>query len=492
MNSGEKEPGTHKSLRWVLRICHLCLLPVFSILTLYSLAQSQDIARGQVISKVVSTTDAQYSYALYLPSYYTTDKVFPVIYAFEPAARGAYPVARFKEAAEKYGYIMVASNNSKNGLNGTELKPIITDMFADTAKRFSIDQNRIYLTGFSGGARLALGYAVATKGAVAGVIICGAGFGTGLPPATDLPFAIFGTVGDEDFNYSEMRTLDAALSRLNVTHSFVTFSGSHDWASSELCIKAIEWLELQAMKTNRLPIDKAFVESLWKKNFDEAVNAEKQGQSYNAFVLLQALAQDFKGIKDVSAIEARLSSLLENKAVRQALKDDSNEIRKQAELTDQLMSPALDIMQSDGSDRVIKLRALQNLIADVQKKTETTENTSERRVARRSRGAAFAYYYETATSDFLRNKKYDSAILYLQIASELYPKNLYMLVELARVYAVTKQKKQTFQTLQKAVDKGFDDLKSLDEQKDFDSLRGDSEWQKLIEKVKNRSVTKST
>jgi hypothetical protein len=89
-------------------------LRLFVAIIFSSVANAEEIARGQVIPKVTGKIDAQFSYALYLPSYYTPEKKFPVIYAFEPAARGAYPVERFKEAAEKFGYVIIASNSAAN------------------------------------------------------------------------------------------------------------------------------------------------------------------------------------------------------------------------------------------------------------------------------------------------------------------------------------------------------------------------------------------
>jgi hypothetical protein len=60
-------------------------------------------------------------------------------YAFDPGARGKLPVERFKEAAEKYGWILAGSNNSRNG----PLQPSAEAwraLWQDTHDRFAIDQ----------------------------------------------------------------------------------------------------------------------------------------------------------------------------------------------------------------------------------------------------------------------------------------------------------------------------------------------------------------
>src|SRR2546423_11622446 len=71
---------------------------------------TQGIAPGKVAPKVACEKDATQTYALYLPSTYTPKSQWPVLYAFDPSARGLVPVERFREAAEKYGFIVAGSN----------------------------------------------------------------------------------------------------------------------------------------------------------------------------------------------------------------------------------------------------------------------------------------------------------------------------------------------------------------------------------------------
>jgi hypothetical protein len=78
-------------------------------------AQAQaPLPQGQVVAKVPCRADPAQSYALYLPSNYGPEKTWPILYAFDPGARGNVSVEDFKGAAEEYGYIVVGSNNSRN------------------------------------------------------------------------------------------------------------------------------------------------------------------------------------------------------------------------------------------------------------------------------------------------------------------------------------------------------------------------------------------
>ena len=157
------------------------------------------------LDRVVCADDPTQTYALYLPAAYSPERQWGVIFAFHPAARGPLMVAKFRAAAEQYGYIVAASNNSRNGPHAVSAAAAKA-MTTDVGHRFSVDPRRVYLAGMSGGARVATGIALANT-LIAGVIASSAGF-PDAQPRTTVPFAVFATAGTEDFNYLEMRQLD--------------------------------------------------------------------------------------------------------------------------------------------------------------------------------------------------------------------------------------------------------------------------------------------
>ncbi len=115
---------------------------------------AQEFPKGQIIDKVICAKDKTFSYALYLPSAYSPDKAWPVIVCFDPRAQGRRPLDLLQAAAESHGYIVAGSLDSKNG----PLEPsqrAAKAVWADIRERFSIDSERIYAAGFSGGAEVA-------------------------------------------------------------------------------------------------------------------------------------------------------------------------------------------------------------------------------------------------------------------------------------------------------------------------------------------------
>jgi predicted esterase len=220
-------------------------------------ALPQSLPFGQIIDNVATAADPEQRYALYLPAKYNARRAWPVIFAFDPGARGRRAVEQYQVAAETFGYIVAASNVSRNGSLELSMNAARA-MAVDVTARFSIDEKRIYAAGMSGGARVAMAIALSSNNMIAGVIASSAGFPDSNPRKT-VPFVVFGTAGTEDFNWLEMRSLDHALT---TPHRVVIFEGGHVWLSSELAVEAVEWLDLQAMKSGRIPRDEDRIKTI--------------------------------------------------------------------------------------------------------------------------------------------------------------------------------------------------------------------------------------
>ena len=210
--------------------------------------RAQDQFRGTIVDPVVCLNDPAQSYALYLPSHYDARRSWPVIYCFDPGGRGGIPVALFREGAEKYGYILAGSNNSRNGPWEVILKAARA-LLLDTRARLAVDLDRVYAAGFSGGARVASGLGKMLSIRLAGVIGCGAGLPEWLSPAEVAHVPWFGTVGIQDFNYREMQELDRELRGQGTPCLLRVFQGKHSWPPKKLALEAIAWLEERTAAT---------------------------------------------------------------------------------------------------------------------------------------------------------------------------------------------------------------------------------------------------
>jgi len=217
-------------------------------------AETSPILVGTVNPRVVCSSDPAETYALYLPPGFSTNRHWPILYFFDPFARGQTAAEVLKTAAAKYGYIVAASNNSKNGPMGGSREAAIA-MWDDTHARLPVDPHRRCVAGLSGGARVAVSVALSCGDCVAGVIADAAGFPPGATPPHPMRFAFFGTMGDADPNYPEFVRLRRDLDKADAKYRIRIFEGSHGWAPPEAWMEALNWMDIQAMACGDLPRD---------------------------------------------------------------------------------------------------------------------------------------------------------------------------------------------------------------------------------------------
>jgi dienelactone hydrolase len=333
---------------------------------------AEDLPAGRIIEIVKCEADASQSYALYVPSNYSAARSWNVIFAMDPGARGRVPVTQFQVAAEKYGYIVAGSNNSRNG-NWNSSLLAVQSMAADVGKRFVIDSKRMYAAGMSGGARVAMQVALATN-QMAGVIASSAGYPDS-QPRKSVPFAIFATAGTEDFNYLELRQLDRALKS---PHYLAIFEGGHSWLSSDLAVEAIEWMEIQAMKSGRRAKDDALLEKIFAKRVAQL--AAEPGD-LAALRASEALASDFEGLKDVTEYAARAAALRREKAVLEALKKERSEEQREERMITELATLENDL--GDADKHGSSLSQLKSILSNLSRQSNAPEDSPTRRLARR-------------------------------------------------------------------------------------------------------------
>ncbi len=449
----------------------------------------QEFAKGVVIERVVTVADASQSYSLFLPPNYSPDKRWPIIYAFEPLARAALPVNLFKDAAIKYGYIVASSYNSRNGMQAAPLQAAITAIIEDTRKRLSIDDRRIYAAGFSGGARVATRIGYSCSGCIAGVIASGAGFPSDLPPKDTVRFAFFGTVGFGDYNYPEMVRLNDQLDGLGLPHRIEFFDGVHQWASPELLVAAVEWMELQAMRSGRRARDDAFIEMLWNRDLEKARADEAAGKIFEAHRGYLALASDYRLLKNVAEYEKKATSIRQTKAFKDAVVAEQRQLQTQDETAAQIISLGA-VLLSEPARRAETMRELRMLIEGVRRIAEGPSDTGERRAAKRALLQVLGQTFEAALYNYRPNKQYEIAIINLQVAEEVSPQNASVSFELSRIYALTEDKAKALDALKRAVAKGVSSWTLIEGQNDFDSIRSDGEFKAIVSALKERANAK--
>ncbi|HET6255673.1 MAG TPA: hypothetical protein VFE32_16470 [Puia sp.] len=208
------------------------------------------LSRAQLTDTVRCSTDPSQSYALYIPAN-GNKMAMPVIYCFDPHGSGILPVRKYKALADAYGFILIGSNNSKNGNDWPTTETIWQALAADTRNRLKLDGRRIYTAGFSGGAKVASYIAIQHPG-IAGVVAGGAGLPDGVS-AGDFPFSFTAIAGQGDMNLTELVAISGALDKTRTRHRLILFDGKHEWAPVNTMGLAFAGLQFDAMRAGVIP-----------------------------------------------------------------------------------------------------------------------------------------------------------------------------------------------------------------------------------------------
>jgi hypothetical protein len=469
---------------WVLSYCHITKYIIFLFCLGWLAHGAEDVLKsGAVIPVVACADNPKQTYALYLPSNFSVTRSWPIIYVFDAAARGQLAVETIYAAAEKFGYIVAASNNSKNGpMGGAE--EAAHAMWDDTHRRFPINEHRHYFSGMSGGARVAAGLALSCGQCAAGVIANAAGFPVAISPPRDMKFAYYATVGNADFNYPEFVMLRKRLNEAEARYDIRVFEGAHEWAPPEVWLEALNWMDLDAMSTGVLPRDPQRIQESLHREMEKAQQLLSQQNLLAAFRQYQSVARTFGGLTDVTAAKEQLAGLSKEKAFKRAEREEQDALDHQAQLTEE---PSAEIQQiASGGLSMEAYTRLRSKLADFKKQAASTDANDAKSLALRRAVSALVVEAFEAGQRSVEMKKYEAALLYfdLTIAGSRYPQ--WSHYQRARIYAVTSNAKGVVSELKLAIAAGLQDASAL-ESEEFHAYRDLPQFQELAAELKRES-----
>lgn len=430
---------------------------------------------GKVLPHVPCAAHPEQSYALYLPSNYSPERQWPLVLSSDPAARGSIALERQKEAAEKLGYVLAASNNSRNGpwkpyFEATEAT------FTDIQTRVLIDPRRVYFAGFSGGARASSQIALRCKCA-AGILLSGAGFSEGQSLPTDAPFSVYSAVAVLDFNYSEMIPLQEALAKAGYPHWLRVFEGSHEWAPAAVLEEALAWFRIEAIKSQREPRDQPFIDAQFSKLRARANSFEQGADLLAAWREYAQVAATFETLTDVSALAGKADALGKEQAVRDAWKREQSEFRDQAERTGEMTSH-FDSSTRDSDEHFEGDRELRDQVARLRLNAENERHPERARVLKRALAGVFVAAME-AGNGALEEKRFVTAIRLYGVATQAKPDSQWAWNQLAAACALAGKKKDALDALRKGRELAPDKpafAKWLRSEPSFETLRSSPEF----------------
>jgi poly(3-hydroxybutyrate) depolymerase len=462
-------------------------LALLALLAAAPLAASPtpELPRGQVIPKIVCAAHPDRSYALYLPSSYSPERPWPIVYVFDSRGinTGRAMIELFTAGAERFGLLVASSHDSSGIVPMEENFRSLSAMWTDTHARLALDDRRAYGFGFSGMVRFVLTAAIQAPGTLAGIVSASGGYPLGHPPSKEkTPFPFFAMVGEKDFNFYELLDTETKLAAEGIPHRVELFDGSHEWPTDQLVTQALGWMELQAMKRGTRPKDPTLVETLWNEDLARARALEEAGRLWRAWRVWRAVAADFEGLRDTAEAKKKVAAFEASEPFRKMLKEREARDRRDREYLERI--PRL----FNAVPAEIRPDSLSQFLADLQipdlRKRAKSEDPEERLSAER---VLYAVYIQTGLylpRTAMERKQWDRAIFFLQVASEVNPDSSRIHYRLATAWAGKGNRKKALESLKRAAEAGGTDLEEIETDPALASLRGDEEYKELVARLK--------
>ena len=442
-------------------------------------ALREGLPTGAFVEHLACRTDPTQTYTLYLPSRYDTARRWPALLVFDPRGRSRLAAELFAPAAETYGWVVVSSNDTRSDGPMEPNLRAVNALWPEVHTAFAVDPARVYAAGFSGGALLAWQVQRATR-ALAGVIAASGRFDDAFFDQDHLA-PNFATAGDTDFNYQGSREVDRWLAAHGARHRLEIFAGAHAWMPRELATAAVEWMELDAMRSGLRPRDPALAARLLAADLAAAAALEAGGRPLDAMRRYRAAAATFRGLEDVGGAEAKADALAASAAVRAALEEERHwdafeagakqrEARVLSEIVafEEPMPPGRIVAELDlerlqalarggGAGALAARRVLESLV------TQT------------------AFY---RTRDFLAGGHYLRAAAVLEVATRIKPDNPTAWYNLACARSRSGRRAEALDALSRAVDAGFADAALAASDHDLDALRSDTRFPAILSRMR--------
>lgn len=430
----------------------------------------KNIAKGKVEEKIACIDNPAETYALYIPKCYNTDTILPCIFVFDPHAKGSFPLNKYKDLAEKYGYILVGCNTSKNGMSWDEANKHIKTLFADIFRRYSVDKRKIYTMGFSGGARVASSIAI-FNGGITGIVACSGGFPS-IDKPIKKPFNFIGFAGNEEVSYLEMNELDKSLDRSPFKHWVDTYDGGHEWPSAEQMEDAFYWMAFNAMRDMNASVNDSLINTYIRANEAKISTYNESGDIYNEYITYKKLFTFLDGIKTVSDYNTKIAALESSDKLKKALTEQTRQLEKEKKLQKFFIS------ESNGKN----LNWWNTEVGKLHAGSKNTKNP-EARLCKRVLSFLSLIIYSNANV-IVNQNKFPQAEFILKVYELVDPQNPDVHYFYSRLYTRQGKTDQAIASLETAVKYGFSDLGRLEVDSVMAKLNTLDKYKEIVSKIK--------
>jgi predicted esterase len=444
------------------------------------------VPRGQVVEHLASRANPKASYAVYLPSGYSSERKWPVVFLLDPRGRALIPIELFRPAAERLGYVLLSSYDSRSDGARAPNDLAMDAMLDDVQRYIAVDGRRLYIAGFSGTARFAWDISEGLPGALAGII----GAGAGLPGERSwlaahvhgAPFAFWSAVGSIDPNYEEVRALDRDLASTALPHAVEYFEGPHQWPPERLCARALEWMEVEAVRRGLRPRDQSLIDSLAKSRLDELAELQRTGPSANSLRRHRAFVADFQGLVPTTSVDSVATMLARDPAVLRQLQREDELAAKDLEWTRELFGVLRELKLSESPLGLGTLKSKSRV--DELRRLAGGTDSSTAIAARRGINRILVYTTFYELRDYFAGRRWEHALVLLRLADAASPGHAGVCFGFAQVYAQLGREKEALDALECTAKGKGASVTSIEESALLEPIRASPRYREILQTLR--------
>lgn len=417
---------------------------------------------GVLYPKITINNDELNSFALYLPKLYNKHTLWPAVFFFDPKGKGNLPVSKYQSLADSLGYILIGSNVSKNGQQIDEAMEIWQTLKNSSLKNISIDPNRLVLAGFSGGARVCCAIASGDR-SITGIIANSAG-APSLEEILSEHMFFIGMTGNGDMNRAEMLNIEQHLSGTTLSHFYLEFNGTHEWAPLQTMQKALMLASLNSYLKKAIHEDSQLINQFISNQQNEIEKLKSEGKWTEAYNELLVLTKGVSGlnsmpIENIDSLKNNPTYVVQKTALLQL---NAIETEIQQEL--------YKIMLNEPNQMIWEKK-----ITEIRKKANL--NTQTGQMYERLLGYASLVCYSLSNRNLV-SKNYAAAQITVNCYEIADPENAEVYFFKAIIFGAKSDKQNTLLNLEKAKKLGMNDVSRINKQMEFDFLKNDAAFLK--------------
>ena len=395
---------------------------------------SKDVSKKdnstQSDKEIKQVTKESDHYIYYLPQ---DSIVNGILVIMDPHGKPSLIMDSLHSIANKKHLALIGLQDIKNG--NANYNNIINRDLQHFIEFKKLKNNKIFLVGFSGAARMALNYSERNR--IDGLIICGAG----LQRQTQLPFPVVLMSGLSDFNFMEQYYTPSNTRTFERNIIAIHFRGKHQWPQVKVMNDAIEFVLKRNTGNGNTQSD--YYAQLSKKYYSEK-------EYFLSFKSLE-VAYKISSNENIEKMRKELVSLSKDSKVKVYFQRQNMYISEEQKRY-QMLTQSLEIQDLVWWD---------NQINYMESKTINNRNSLESESYSRTLAYMGILMYSRLSAVSAGRGRFDLYPKYLSIYEKLEPENPDLFF-FKGIYAYTQGNQyQATQYLKKSLELGFTDTELM-------------------------------